>query len=195
MSRDGKVLRVASNSPRSRRRPRNSAASRRARSSRAPRTPRAPCSRVPRKPARPTSRVSRPLARTPTTPRRQRPDASFEGFRQLLLEDDGPLSTERAVFVPHVSANGNGAPRLFSASRTPQGSRPCRPSSGGPAEVLDTMRPVPTLGLAALLAVAAGSLAPAQAQYYDDGYDAPPPRARAYRDWGGPPPRRAVGLN
>ncbi|UYW28936.1 hypothetical protein [Methylorubrum extorquens] len=59
------------------------------------------------------------------------------------------------------------------------------------------MRPVRTLGLAALIAVAAGSLAPAQAQYYDDGYDAPPPRARAYRDrdWGGPPPRRAMGLN
>lgn len=57
------------------------------------------------------------------------------------------------------------------------------------------MRPV-TLGLAALVAfAAAGSLAPAHAQYYDDGYDGPPPRARAYRDWGGPPPRRATGLN
>lgn len=59
---------------------------------------------------------------------------------------------------------------------------------------MDTMRSVRTLGFAALIALAAGSLAPAHAQYYDDGYDAPPPRARAHRDWGGPP-RRAMGLN
>ncbi|MBD8906317.1 hypothetical protein [Methylorubrum zatmanii] len=58
------------------------------------------------------------------------------------------------------------------------------------------MRAVRYLGILALAAWAAGSLAPAQAQYDDDGYDAPPPRARAYRDWGGgPPPRRAVGFN
>ncbi|MEH3119589.1 MAG: hypothetical protein PGN25_18900 [Methylorubrum populi] len=56
------------------------------------------------------------------------------------------------------------------------------------------MRPVRTLGIAALVAFA-GSLAPAHAQYDDEGYDAPPPRPRAYRDWGGPPPRRAMGLN
>jgi hypothetical protein len=47
------------------------------------------------------------------------------------------------------------------------------------------MRSVRTLGLAALIALAAGSLAPAHAQYYDEGYDAPPPRARAHREWGG----------
>ncbi|MDV2986032.1 UNVERIFIED_CONTAM: hypothetical protein Q9R58_17090 [Methylobacteriaceae bacterium AG10] len=58
------------------------------------------------------------------------------------------------------------------------------------------MRSVRTLGLAALAAIAVGSLTPAHAQYYDDGYDAPPPRARVYRDGGGPPPsRRAMGLN
>ncbi|CAO4167589.1 hypothetical protein EEDFHM_01107 [Methylorubrum populi] len=54
------------------------------------------------------------------------------------------------------------------------------------------MRAVRFLGIAALAAFAAGSLAPAQAQYYDDGYDAPPPRARVYR---GPAPRREVGFN
>ncbi|SFK69404.1 hypothetical protein [Methylorubrum salsuginis] len=59
------------------------------------------------------------------------------------------------------------------------------------------MRPVRRLGPAALamtLALfAAGS--PAQAQYYDDGYDRPPPR-RIYRepDYGRPPPR-PMGLN
>ena len=59
------------------------------------------------------------------------------------------------------------------------------------------MRPVRTLGLAALIAVAAGSLAPAQAQYYDDSYHAAPPPEPPYRhpDWSGPTPRRAMGLN
>ena len=63
------------------------------------------------------------------------------------------------------------------------------------------MRAVRPLGIAALAALmatfAAGSFAPAHAQYYEDGYDSPPPppRPRAYRGWDGPPPRRAVGLN
>ena len=59
------------------------------------------------------------------------------------------------------------------------------------------MRPARSLGIAALLVLAVGIAVPAQAQYYDDGYGAPPPRARVYRDrdWGGPPPRRATGLN
>ncbi len=56
------------------------------------------------------------------------------------------------------------------------------------------MRSVRRLGLVALGFVAAGSLAPAHAQY-DDGYDRPPPR-RIYRepDYGRPPPR-PMGLN
>ncbi len=60
------------------------------------------------------------------------------------------------------------------------------------------MHPVRLLGIAALAALTAGSLAPAHAQYDDEGYDAPPPRARpyreVYRDRGGPPPR-PVGFN
>lgn len=60
------------------------------------------------------------------------------------------------------------------------------------------MRPVRRLGPAALVALLLGGLAPAQAQYYDDGYDGPPPpRVRVYRErvYDPPPPPRRMGLN
>lgn len=59
---------------------------------------------------------------------------------------------------------------------------------------LGFMRPVQRFGLMALVLAGVVSANAASAQYYDDGYDRPPPR-RAYGEDRGPPPRRAVGLN
>ena len=58
------------------------------------------------------------------------------------------------------------------------------------------MRPAYRIGLAAAILAGAFGSQTARAQYYDEGYDRPPPRRGYYEERAvRPAPRRATGLN